>query len=255
MNTAMNTAVKTVLITGASRGIGRATALLAATHGWSVAINYRNDAQAAADTAAEVQKRGAAAITVRGDVSVEADVIAMFAQAQADLGPLRGVVINAGITAPAMRLADMSAERLQRMFEVNVLGAYLCAREAARTLSRSRGGNGGSVVLVSSGAARYGSPGTYVDYAGSKAALDTLAIGLSKELGADGVRVNSVRPGLVETEIHATTGDADRARKLGAATPLGRPGQPDEIAAAIIWLLSDAASYVTGSVLDVSGGL
>lgn len=255
MNTAMNTAVKTVLITGASRGIGRATALLAATHGWSVAINYRNDARAAADTAAEVQKRGADATTVRGDVSVEADVIAMFAQAQADLGPLRGVVINAGITAPAMRLADMSAERLQRMFDVNVLGAYLCAREAARTLSRSRGGNGGSVVLVSSGAARYGSPGTYVDYAGSKAALDTLAIGLSKELGADGVRVNSVRPGLVETEIHATTGDADRARKLGAATPLGRPGQPDEIAAAIIWLLSDAASYVTGSVLDVSGGL
>jgi NAD(P)-dependent dehydrogenase (short-subunit alcohol dehydrogenase family) len=154
-----------------------------------------------------------------------------------------------------MRLADMSAERLRRMFEVNVLGAYLCAREAARALSRSRGGNGGSVVLVSSGAARYGSPGTYVDYAGSKAALDTLAIGLSKELGAEGIRVNSVRPGLVETEIHATTGDADRARKLGAATPLGRPGQPDEIAAAIVWLLSDSASYVTGAVLDVSGGL
>jgi NAD(P)-dependent dehydrogenase (short-subunit alcohol dehydrogenase family) len=251
----MNTAMKTVLVTGASRGIGRATALLAATHGWSVAINYRNDARAAADTAAEVQKRGAAATIVRGDVSVEADVIAMFTKAQADLGPLRGVVINAGITAPAMRLADMSAERLQRMFEVNVLGAYLSAREAARTLARSRGGNGGSVVLVSSGAARYGSPGTYVDYAGSKAALDTLAVGLSKELGTEGIRVNSVRPGLVETEIHATTGDADRARKLGAATPLGRPGQPEEIAAAIIWLLSDSASYVTGAVLDVSGGL
>ena len=251
----MNAATNTVLVTGASRGIGRATALLAATHGWSVAINYRNNARAAAATAAEVQKLGAAATMVRGDVSVEADVMAMFAKAQADLGPLRGVVINAGITAPAMRLADMSAERLRRMFEVNVLGAYLCAREAARTLSRSRGGNGGSVVLVSSGAARYGSPGTYVDYAGSKAALDTLAIGLSKELGADGVRVNSVRPGLVETEIHATTGDADRARKLGAATPLGRPGQPDEIAAAIVWLLSDSASYVTGAVLDVGGGL
>jgi len=247
--------MKTVLVTGASRGIGRATALLAATHGWSVAINYRNDARAAADTAAEAQKRGAPATIVRGDVSVEADVIAMFAQAQADLGPLRGVVINAGITAPAMRLADMSAERLQRMFEVNILGAYLCAREAARTLSRSRGGSGGSVVLVSSGAARYGSPGTYVDYAGSKAALDTLAIGLSKELGAEGIRVNSIRPGLVETEIHATTGDADRARKLGAATPLGRPGQPEEIAAAIVWLLGDSASYVTGAVLDVSGGL
>ena len=179
----------------------------------------------------------------------------MFAKAQADLGPLQGVVINAGITAPAMRLADMSAERLQKMFQVNVLGAYLCAREAARALSQSRGGKGGSVVLVSSGAARLGSPGTYVDYAGSKAALDTLAIGLGKELGPEGIRVNAIRPGLVETEIHATTGDPDRARKLGAATPLGRPAKPEEIAEAIVWLLSDASSYVTASVLDVGGGL
>ena len=247
--------METVLITGGSRGIGRATALLAAERGWSVAINYRNDARAAADTAAEVQKRGARATTVRGDVSLESDVVGMFAQAQADLGPLQGVVINAGITAPAMRLADMTAQRLQRVFEVNVLGAYLCAREAARTLSLSRGGKGGSVVLVSSGAARLGSPGTYVDYAGSKAALDTLAIGLGKELGPEGVRVNSIRPGLVETEIHATTGDPDRARKLGAATPLGRAGRPEEIAAAIVWLLSDAASYVTASALDIGGGL
>ena len=154
-----------------------------------------------------------------------------------------------------MRLADMSAERLERMFRVNVLGAYLCAREAARALSRSRGGNGGSMVLVSSGAARLGSPGTYVDYAGSKAALDTLAIGLGKELGAEGVRVNAVRPGLIETEIHATTGDPDRARKLGGATPLGRPGRPEEVAEAILWLLSDASSYVTGSVVDVAGGI
>lgn len=245
----------TVLITGASRGIGRATALLAADRGWPVAINYRNDARAAEDTAAEARRRGARATTVRGDVSVEADVVAMFAKAQADLGPLQGVVINAGITAPAMRLADMSAERLQKMFQVNVLGAYLCAREAARALSQSRGGKGGSVVLVSSGAARLGSPGTYVDYAGSKAALDTLAIGLGKELGAEGIRVNAIRPGLVETEIHATTGDPDRARKLGAATPLGRPAKPEEIAEAIVWLLSDASSYVTASVLDVGGGL
>ena len=244
-----------VLITGASRGIGRATALLASDRGWPVAINYRSDARAAEDTAAEVRRRGARATTVRGDVSVEADVVAMFAKAQAELGPLKGIVINAGITAPAMRLADMSAERLQKMFQVNVLGAYLCAREAARTLSRSRGGKGGSVVLVSSGAARLGSPGTYVDYAGSKAALDTLAIGLGKELGADGVRVNAIRPGLVETEIHATTGDPDRARKLGAAAPLGRPAKPEEIAEAIVWLLSDASSYVTASVLDVGGGL
>jgi NAD(P)-dependent dehydrogenase (short-subunit alcohol dehydrogenase family) len=247
--------MNTVLVTGASRGIGRATALLAADRGWPVAINYRNDARAAADAAAQVQKRGAPVCTIQGDVSVEADVVAMFARAQADLGPLRGVVINAGITAPAMRLADMSAERLEKMFKVNVLGAYLCAREAARVLSRSRGGKGGSVVLVSSGATRLGSPGTYVDYAGSKAALDTLAIGLGKELGPEGVRVNAIRPGLIETEIHATTGDPDRARKLGTATPLGRAGKPEEVAAAIIWLLSDAASYVTGSVLDVTGGL
>lgn len=244
----------TVLITGASRGIGRATAILAAARGWAVAINYRNDAQAAADTAAEVQRRGGRATTVQGDVSVEADVVRMFAEAQADLGPLRGVVINAGVVAPAMPLAEMSVQRLQRMFQVNVVGAYLCAREAARALSRSRGGTGGSIVLVSSAATRLGSPGQYVDYAGSKAALDTLAIGLAKELGPEGVRVNAVRPGLIETEIHATSGDPDRARKLGGATPLGRAGKPEEIAEAILWLLSDSASYVTGSVLDVAGG-
>jgi NAD(P)-dependent dehydrogenase (short-subunit alcohol dehydrogenase family) len=246
--------METVLITGASRGIGRATALLAAERGWPVAVNYRNDSAAAAETAALVQRRGARATTVRGDVSVEADVVGMFRQAQADLGPLGGVVINAGIVAPAMRLADMSAQRLQRMFEVNVLGAYLCAREAARALSRNRGGKGGSIVIVSSAASRYGSPGEYVDYAGSKAALDTLAIGLGKELGPEGVRVNAVRPGLIETEIHATTGDPDRARKLGAAAPLGRAGQPGEVAEAIVWLLSSASSYVTASILDVAGG-
>lgn len=246
--------MQAVLITGASRGIGRATALLAAARGWPVAINYRSDGQAAADTAAEVQRRGARAMTVRGDVSVESDVVAMFNQAQVALGPLGGVVINAGIVAPAMRLADMSAQRLQRMFQVNVLGAYLCAREAARVLSRSRGGDGGSVVIVSSAAARLGSPGEYVDYAGSKAAVDTLAIGLAQELGPEGVRVNAVRPGLIETEIHASSGDPDRARKLGTASPLRRAGKPEEIAEAIVWLLSDAASYVTGSILDVAGG-
>lgn len=246
--------MNTVLITGASRGIGRSTALLAAERGWSVAINYRSGAEAAAQAAAEAQRRGARSTTVRGDVSVEADVISMFRKAQADLGPLGGVVINAGIVAPAMRLADMTAERLQRMFQVNVLGAYLCAREAARALSRSRGGRGGSIVIVSSAAARLGSPGEYVDYAGSKAALDTLAIGLAKELGAEGVRVNAVRPGLIETGIHAASGDPDRAHKLGGATPLGRAGKPEEIAEAIVWLLSDSASYVTGSILDVAGG-
>jgi NAD(P)-dependent dehydrogenase (short-subunit alcohol dehydrogenase family) len=246
--------MNTVLITGASRGIGRATALLAAARRWPVAINYRNDARSAAITAAEVHERGGRATTIQGDVSVEADVVAMFAKAQADLGPLGGVVINAGITAPAMPLADMSAQRMQRVFQVNVLGAYLCAREAARTLARSRGGKGGAVVLVSSAATRLGSPGEYVDYAGSKAALDTLAIGLAKELGGEGVRVNAVRPGLIDTQIHATTGDPDRASKLGRTTPLGRAGLAGEVAEGIIWLLSDAASYVTGSVVDIAGG-
>lgn len=244
----------TVLITGASRGIGRATALLAAERGWPVAINYRSDARAAAETAVQARRRGARAMTVRADVSVEADVIAMFEQAQGDLGPLGGVVINAGIVAPALPLADMPAERLERMFRVNVLGAYLCAREAARRLARTRGGSGGSVVLVSSAASRLGSPGEYVDYAGCKAALDTLAVGLAKELGPEGVRVNAVRPGLIETGIHAGSGDPDRARRLGATTPLGRAGKPEEIAEAIVWLLSDAASYVTGAILDVAGG-
>lgn len=244
----------TVLITGGSRGIGRATALLAAQRGWPVAINYRHDTRAATETAAEVRGRGARVTIVQGDVSVEADVVAMFNKARAELGPLGGVVINAGIVAPAMRLADMSAARMEKIFQVNVLGAYLCAREAARALSRSRGGQGGSVVIVSSAAARLGSPGEYVDYAGSKAAVDTLAIGLAKELGPDGVRVNSIRPGLIETEIHATSGDPERARKLGAAAPLGRAGKPEEIAETIVWLLSDAASYVTGAVLDVAGG-
>ena len=170
------------------------------------------------------------------------------------LGPLRGVVANAGIVAPAARLVEMSVERMRRMFEVNILGVYLTAREAARRLATSLGGGGGSLVLISSTAARIGAPNLYVDYAGSKAAVDALAIGLSKELAADGVRVNSVRPGLIDTEIHAKGGEPERAFRIGATTPMGRPGTPDEVAEAVVWLLSDAASYITGAVLDVSGG-
>jgi NAD(P)-dependent dehydrogenase (short-subunit alcohol dehydrogenase family) len=246
--------LKTILITGGSRGIGRATAVLCAARGWSVAINYVRDQNAAEDAARQARAAGVRALTLRGDVAIEADVIGMFDAVESQLGALDGVVINAGIVAPSLALADMTAERLRRTFEVNVFGAYLCARESARRLSLERGGRGGAIVLVSSAATRLGSPFEYVDYAGSKAALDTLAIGLAKELGPQGVRVNAVRPGLIETDIHASGGQPDRAQRLGAATPLGRAGQPHEVAEAIVWLLSDAASYATGAVLDVAGG-
>lgn len=244
---------KTILITGASRGIGRAAAVLAGQRGWSVAVNYVGNRVAADQVVESVIAAGGDAIAVQGDVARESDVIRMFDQA-GKLGPLDGAVVNAGIVAEPSPLVDISVERLQRMFDVNVLGAYLCAREAARRLITSRGGPGGSIVLVSSVAAVLGSPGEYVDYAGSKGAVDTLARGLSKELGAEGVRVNAVRPGLIDTEIHASGGQADRAWRLGVNTPMQRPGTADEVAEAIIWLLSDAASYTSGALLDVSGG-
>jgi NAD(P)-dependent dehydrogenase (short-subunit alcohol dehydrogenase family) len=219
-----------------------------------VAINYVRDATAAQVTKQSVNAAGGHGESLQGDVAVESNVIGLFDAAQSKLGGLDGVVINAGIVAPSLPLADMTAVRLKRMFDVNVYGAFLCAREAARRLSNDRGGRGGSIVLVSSAASRLGSPFEYVDYAGSKAALDTLAIGLSKELGPQGVRVNAVRPGLIETDIHASGGQPDRAHRLGATTPLGRPGRTEEVAEAIVWLLSDASSYVTGAILDVAGG-
>ncbi len=245
---------KSILITGGSRGIGRAVAIACGARGWNVAVNYRADERAAAETTRAVQSAGGRAVAIRAVVAVESDIIDLFEQSLLRLGRLDGVVLNAGIVAPAQPLAEISAERLRHTFEVNTIGAYLCARECARRMPRDRGGGGGSVVIVSSAATRIGSPMEYVDYAGSKAALDTLTIGLAKELGRHEVRVNAVRPGLIETEIHASGGQPDRAQRLGATTPIGRAGHPEEVAEAIVWLLSDASSYVTGAILDVSGG-
>jgi NAD(P)-dependent dehydrogenase (short-subunit alcohol dehydrogenase family) len=245
---------KALLVTGGSRGIGRATALAAAKAGWKVAVNFAQSESAARETVAEIESAGGAALSIKGDVSVEAEVLAMF-EAASVLGPLGGVVVNAGVIAPTARLVEMSAERMRRVFDINVLGSYLTTREAARRLSTRLGGPGGSIVVVSSAAARLGSPNLYVDYAGAKAALDTLVKGLSIELGDEGVRVNGVRPGLIVTDIHASGGEPDRAYTLGATSPMRRPGRPEEVAAAICWLLDEqAASYVTGAILDVSGG-
>lgn len=246
--------MKSVLITGGSRGIGRATALIAASRGWNVAINYVRDEASAKDTRAAIERAGGKAICIKGDIAREADVTAMFATAAKEFGSLDGVVINAGVVAPAMTLAEMSGERLERMFRINVLGSYLCAREAVRHLSRAGSGRGGSIVNVSSLAARTGSPGEYVDYAGAKAAMDTMTVGLAKEAGPLGIRVNAVRPAFIDTEIHATSGNPDRARILGKQTPLGREGTADEVGEAIVWLLSDASSYVTGALIDMAGG-
>jgi len=241
--------LKNVLITGGSRGIGKATALRCAADGWSIALNYAGNAEAAAETTDSLKRAGAEAIALQGDISREEDVLSIYNRAEQAFGALHGVVLNAGIVAQTMPLADMSAERLRTMFDVNVYGTYLCAREAARRLQP-----GGSIVIVSSMAAKLGSPFEYVDYAGAKGALDTLTIGLSRELGPKGIRVNAVRPGLIETEIHASGGNPDRAVQLGAGTPMGRAGKAEEVAEAIYWLLNDAPGYTTGSFIDVAGG-
>lgn len=244
---------KVILVTGASRGIGRACAVLAGARGWSVGVGYAGNEDAARATVAAVEEAGGRAIPVKGDVAVENDVLAMFDVTAEAYGRLDGLVNNAGIVAPQSMLADMTAERMKRVFDVNVMGAYLCAREAARRLSKKRDGEGGSIVNISSVAARLGAPGEYVDYAGSKGAVDVLTTGLARELAPEGVRVNAVRPGLIDTEIHASGGQPDRVARLAGAVPWGRAGTAEEVAEAAVWLLSDAASYVSGALLDVSG--
>lgn len=248
------TSAPIVLITGASRGIGAATACLAAARGWDIAINYARDAAAAERVAAQVRALGRRAITLAADVADEAAVLAMFSRIDAELGPLAGLVNNAGIVDLKARLDEMSLARWQRMWAVNLTGSFLCAREAVRRMSRRHGGRGGAIVNLSSVAARLGAPAMYVDYAASKGAIDTFTQGLAQEVAAEGIRVNAVRPGIIDTDIHAHSGDRGRPQAAAALIPMQRPGTADEVAAAIVWLLSAEASYATGALLDVGGG-
>ncbi|MBS0341602.1 MAG: SDR family oxidoreductase [Proteobacteria bacterium] len=243
-----------VLITGGSRGIGAATALLAAQRGFAVAINYARQADAAQQLVQRIQAEGGRAMAVQADVGDEAQVLRMFGEVDAKLGRLSALVNNAGIVDMKARLDEMSVARLERMMRINVVGAFVCAREAVRRMSTRHGGSGGVIVNLSSAAARLGSPEQYIDYAASKGAIDTLTIGLAKEVAQEGIRVNGVRPGLIDTEIHASGGDPDRAFQLAHTVPMKRTGTAQEIANAIVWLMSAEASYVTGTTIDVTGG-
>lgn len=245
---------KVLLITGAGRGIGAATALLAAERGYAVCVNYLRNTDAAAAVVREIESKSGRAIAVAADVSVEADVVRLFQEVDQKLGPLTALVNNAGIVDKQSRVDEMSAARLQRMVAVNVTASFLCAREAVRRMSTKHGGKGGAIVNVSSAASRIGGPGEYVDYAASKGAIDTMTIGLAKEVAEEGIRVNAVRPGIIYTDIHASGGEPNRVERVKASIPMKRGGQPIEVAHAILWLLSDEASYCTGTILDVAGG-
>ena len=243
-----------LLITGASRGIGAATARLAAQRGYAVCVNYHTNRAAADAVVADIARSGGKAIALAADVAREADVVRLFDECVAKLGPLAGLVNNAGILEHHMRVDEMSAERFERVFATNITGAFLCAREAVRRMSTRHGGGGGAIVNVSSVAASLGSPNEYVDYAASKGAVDTLTVGLAREVATEGIRVNAVRPGVIYTEIHASGGEPGRVERVKAAVPMKRGGDAEEVARAILWLLSDEASYTTGALLDVSGG-
>ncbi|MDC7714450.1 SDR family oxidoreductase [Vogesella sp. LYT5W] len=245
---------KVLLVTGASRGIGAATARLAAQQGWAVAVNYHRNQAAAQAVVADIHAAGGRAVAIAANVADEVDVLRLFAECEAALGPLSALVNNAGVLEPQMRLDEMSMARWQRILGANVIGPLLCCREAVKRLSTRHGGSGGAIVNVSSAAARLGSGGEYVDYAASKGALDTLTVGLAKEVAAEGIRVNAVRPGFIYTDMHADGGEPGRVDRVKSAVPLQRGGQPQEVAAAILWLLSDAASFTTGSFIDVAGG-
>jgi NAD(P)-dependent dehydrogenase (short-subunit alcohol dehydrogenase family) len=243
-----------VIVTGGSRGIGAATARLAAARGYAVCVNYRSDAAAAERVVAELVRAGGRALAVQADVAIEADVDRLFKTCDAHLGRLSALVNNAGILETQMRVEEMDAGRLQRVLAVNVTGAFLCARAAVKRMSTNHGGTGGAIVNLSSRAALLGAAGEYVDYAASKAAVDTLTIGLAKEVAMEGIRVNAVRPGVIKTAIHASGGEPGRVDRVKASVPMQRGGEADEVAKAILWLLSDEASYTTGAFIDVSGG-
>lgn len=243
-----------LLVTGGGRGIGAATARMAARQGWSVAVNYARDSLAADEVVRAIRAEGGKAMSVQADVSDEAQVVTLFERIDARFGRLTGLVNNAGVVDVSARVDQMDAQRLHRMFDINVIGSMLCAREAVRRMSTLHGGEGGAIVNVSSAASRLGSPGQYVDYAAAKGAIDAFTIGLAKEVAAEGIRVNAVRPGLIETDIHASGGLPNRVRDLAHTVPMQRGGTADEVAQAIVWLLSPAASYTTMTLMDISGG-
>ena len=245
---------KVLLVTGGGRGIGAQIALGAAKAGWRVAVNYAANADAAATVVEHIEAAGGEALAVKGDVGREADVMAMFAAVDARFGRLDGLANNAGIVDRKARVEEMSLARLERMMRINVIGSILCAREAVKRMSTQHGGEGGSIVNLSSVAAVLGSANEYVDYAASKGAIDSFTVGLAREVATEGIRVNAVRPGTIDTEIHASGGQPDRAARVRDSIPMKREGQPHEIAAAVLWLLSDEASYTTGTILTVSGG-